>query len=219
MQRLYGIIFRWYPISYGRHVGTPCRFSSTSKPTIQTNDADTSSTPHVKVDPKSVNSTREEEFLGHIPIDSLQISYSCSSGPGGQHVNKSKCMVFLLESVRSQAKSKVEIRFHVPSASWIPDVAKQLILEKEAHRLTKDQYFVISSDRTRKQILNQADCLERIRRMIREYVNSAKKPIPDPETLELIGRRLVAQNESRLREKKSISFTKQQRQKPTLYDL
>ncbi|VDP33541.1 unnamed protein product [Echinostoma caproni] len=127
----------------------------------------------------------------YVVHNSLQISYSYSSGPGGQHVNKTK--------------SKVEIRFHVPSASWIPD---------EAHRITKDQYFVISSDRTRKQILNQADCMERIRRMVRECLNATKKPIVDPDTLEAI----VARNENRLREKKIVSFTKQQRQKPTVHD-
>ncbi|VDP35258.1 unnamed protein product [Schistosoma margrebowiei] len=56
----------------------------------------------------------------------------------------------------------------------------------EANRINKENYFIITSDHTRKQILNQADCLERIRRIIRECVNSLNKPEPSPETLEAI---------------------------------
>ncbi|VDP73821.1 unnamed protein product [Schistosoma curassoni] len=59
-------------------------------------------------------------------------------------------------------------------------------MEREANRINKENYFIITSDHTRKQILNQADCLERIRRIIRECVNSLNKPEPSPETLEAI---------------------------------
>ncbi|KAK4468087.1 hypothetical protein MN116_008258 [Schistosoma mekongi] len=140
----------------------------------------------------------QEVFNGYIPIDELQISYLYSSGPGGQHVNKNK--------------TKVEIRFHVPSATWIPDQVKERFMEREANRINKENYFIITSDHTRKQILNQADCLERIRRIVRECENSLFKPEPNPETLEAIQRRKVKANEERLREKKEKSFTKQLRQ-------
>ncbi|TGZ60443.1 hypothetical protein CRM22_008534 [Opisthorchis felineus] len=145
------------------------------------------------------------EFSGHIPLDDLQFTYSCASGPGGQHVNKTR--------------SKVEVRFHVPSASWIPEPVRARLLEKEAHRITKDSFFIIASDRTRKQVLNQADCLERIRRLIRECVAEINKPPPDPETIELIQKRKAKANESRLIQKKMSSLTKQYRRKPTVYDL
>ncbi|CAH8596157.1 unnamed protein product [Schistosoma guineensis] len=143
-------------------------------------------------------SISQNVFNGYIPIDELQISYAYSSGPGGQHVNRNK--------------TKVEIRFHVPSASWIPDQVKQLFMEREANRINKENYFIITSDHTRKQILNQADCLERIRRIIRECVNSLNKPEPSPETLEAIQSRKVKANEERLRKKKEKSYTKQLRQ-------
>ncbi|KAA3675085.1 peptidyl-tRNA hydrolase ICT1 [Paragonimus westermani] len=137
-----------------------------------------------------------DRFQGFIPLgklfcekhsraqDDLQISYSLSSGPGGQHVNKTH--------------SKVEIRFHIPSASWIPENVRSHLMEKEKHRITKDAFFVISSDRTRKQIMNQADCLERIRRMIRECEAELYKPPPDPETLELVQKRQVILSISRV---------------------
>ncbi|RTG82417.1 peptidyl-tRNA hydrolase ICT1 [Schistosoma bovis] len=118
------------------------------------------------------NSDPNAVFKKPTEPNELQISYAYSSGPGGQHVNRNK--------------TKVEIRFHVPSASWIPDQVKQLFMEREANRINKENYFIITSDHTRKQILNQADCLERIRRIIRECVNSLNKPEPSPETLEAI---------------------------------
>ncbi|VDM01118.1 unnamed protein product, partial [Schistocephalus solidus] len=100
----------------------------------------------------------------------IEISYSNSSGPGGQHVNK--------------AKTKVEIRFHVASASWIPDLLKPVILEKEANRISKDGFLIMQSDKTRQQLLNQADCLERLRRMVRTYLAQINKPEPPADTVE-----------------------------------
>src|SRR5690606_17694183 len=49
-------------------------------------------------------------FSGYIPMDQIQFSYSTSSGPGGQNVNK--------------LNTKVELRFHLDSASWIPEEAR-----------------------------------------------------------------------------------------------
>ena len=41
------------------------------------------------------------------------------------------------------------------------------------NRLTKDGYFIVKSEKTRKAILNQADCLEKIRAYIFE---ASQKP-------------------------------------------
>ncbi len=57
--------------------------------------------------------------------------------------------------------------------------------------MTKDGYFVIQSDKTRQQLLNQADCFERIRRMIRERLHEMNKPETPAETLELHRQRYV----------------------------
>ena len=52
-----------------------------------------------------------DRFNGHIPIKKLDISYSRSSGPGGQHVNTTN--------------TKVTVKLHLPSADWIPEETKQ----------------------------------------------------------------------------------------------
>lgn len=80
----------------------------------------------------------------------------------------------------------MEVRFHVQSASWIPENLKPYIIEKESHRISKDGYFIIHSDKTRQQLLNQADCFERIRRMLRERLQELNKPEPSEEILEQI---------------------------------
>ena len=83
------------------------------------------------------------------------------------------------------ALSGVEIRFHVDSASWIPDWIKprfrdmvgiigydfqraMYLLFKNQTRINRDGYFIIFSDETRHRLLNQAQCLDRIRALIRD---------------------------------------------------
>lgn len=55
-----------------------------------------------------------EKFNGVIPLDKLKITYSRSSGPGGQNVNK--------------VDTKVDLRFHVKTSEWIPQQVRELLL-------------------------------------------------------------------------------------------
>ncbi|BHF83225.1 Peptidyl-tRNA hydrolase ict1, mitochondrial [Sparganum proliferum] len=80
-----------------------------------------------------------------------------------------------------------------------------VILEKESNRISKDGFLIIQSDKTRQQLLNQADCLER--------------PEPSADTVERHQKALLRENEKRLQMKRTISMTKAYRQKPTAYDL
>lgn len=99
---------------------------------------------------------KKKGFSGFIPIESLKIEY-CDS--------ESSTAINRL-SYRPAAKTNVEIRFHVSSANWIPDTLKTKILQREAGNITKDGFLVVRSSKTRLQMLNQADCLDRIRTMI-----------------------------------------------------
>ncbi|EUB59543.1 Immature colon carcinoma transcript 1 protein [Echinococcus granulosus] len=157
-------------------------------------------------DPDSLKpATRKDIFDGFIPLNEIQISYSSASGPGGQHVNKNH--------------TKVQIKFHIASATWIPEHLKPYLLEKESHRITKDGHFIIQSDRTRYQLLNQADCLERIRRMIRERLSEMNKPEVSAETLEKHRQCRIRENEKRLAVKRTDSMTKAYRRRPSQWDL
>ena len=93
-------------------------------------------------------------------LQELSITYSGSSGPGGQNVNKTS--------------TKVDIRFHMESATWLTSEVKAVLSEKMASDLTKDGWIVVKSDRTRSQSLNQADALEKLRGSIREALQPPK---------------------------------------------
>lgn len=54
--------------------------------------------------------------------------------------------------------------------------------------MTKDGYMVVSSEKTRKQILNQADCLAKLRMLIWE--SSVKPHEPTAEELKKLQQRL-----------------------------
>lgn len=56
------------------------------------------------------------KFSGYIPIEELDVTYSRSSGPGGQNVN---CV-----------DTKVDVRFKVEGAKWIPEVVRTRLLEE-----------------------------------------------------------------------------------------
>lgn len=99
----------------------------------------------------------KRSFNGVINIKDLEVTYSTSSGPGGQNLHKTR--------------TKVDVRFKVDDSSacsWLPDDVRQELLRQwtSSGQLTKDGYFVVKSDRTRSQLLNQADALMKLRHAI-----------------------------------------------------
>jgi len=135
-----------------------------------------------------------EKFSGFIPPDALQFRYMRSSGPGGQSVNTSN--------------SKVEVRFNLDEADWIPIWIKKQFMEDQKNRINKKNEFVITSEVTRTQLLNQADCMDRIRHYIREAEVKATPKEIDPEEVERMKKSQAKANERRLVEKKRRSNTK-----------
>ena len=47
---------------------------------------------------------------------------------------------------------------------------------QEADRISKDGYLTVKSDKTRLRLLNQADCLDRIRTMVFDATDDRPKP-------------------------------------------
>ncbi|XP_044253317.1 peptidyl-tRNA hydrolase ICT1, mitochondrial isoform X2 [Tribolium madens] len=143
----------------------------------------------------------DEKFTGYVPIDQLDISYTKSTGPGGQHVNK--------------VNTKVEVRFHVNSATWINDEIKAQMLEKFKNKITKEGFVIFRSELTRSQQLNLADCLEKIRASVRSCIIEDNKP--SEETAEKIRRRLEKATRERLSTKRMRTQTKSNRQAPEVH--
>lgn len=57
----------------------------------------------------------DNTFTGYIPIKKIDFSYSTSSGPGGQNVNR--------------IYTKVTMKINLPKADWIPEDIKKRINE------------------------------------------------------------------------------------------
>ena len=91
-------------------------------------------------------------FNGFIPLQGLNITYSSSTVGGEQ--------------------TKVDIRFHVESATWLTDEVKAKIFANLGTELDRDGWLVATSDRTRTKTLNQADALEKLRTNIRLAVEN-----------------------------------------------
>uniref|UniRef100_A0A8C6SH35 Large ribosomal subunit protein mL62 n=1 Tax=Neogobius melanostomus TaxID=47308 RepID=A0A8C6SH35_9GOBI len=131
----------------------------------------------------------------HIPVERLTVSYSKSSGPGGQHVNK--------------VNTKAEVRFHVHTADWIPEDVKRNMVEKNKNRINKSGELLVTSELSRSQHRNLSDCIQKISDIIAE---ASEKPYePTAEDIALRAARLEKSNKERLKQKKIASNIKQNR--------
>ena len=81
----------------------------------------------------------------------VELTFSRSSGPGGQNVNK--------------VNSKATLRWN-PRTSSLPESTKTRYLHQNANKLTVAGDLVISSDRFRDQKKNVDDCFAKLRALI-----------------------------------------------------
>lgn len=139
---------------------------------------------------------KSEKFNGFIPMNEIEVTYSRSSGPGGQNVN--------------MVNTKVDLRFKFDKVTFIPEEAKKRLMEEYKHRVTKDGYFVIKSELTRYQTLNLADALEKLRTLIRAAETPVKKEL-SPETASSIKKRIEKAKRERLFMKRHRSQVKADR--------
>ncbi|XP_053607442.1 large ribosomal subunit protein mL62 [Plodia interpunctella] len=167
--------------------------SSISLETLYPNSSLKLTTPSFNPDPK-------EKFSGFIPIEKLDITYSASSGPGGQNVNK--------------VHTKVDLRFKLSEADWLHPDIRQKLTELHAKKLTKEGYLIVRSDVTRSQQLNLADCMRKLREMIRDAAVTKKEA--SPETQERIRQRHLKAARMRVAIKREESLKRAMRQPPVL---
>ncbi|XP_077019891.1 large ribosomal subunit protein mL62 isoform X1 [Tamandua tetradactyla] len=130
-----------------------------------------------------------------IPIDRLTISYCRSSGPGGQNVNK--------------VNSKAEVRFHLASADWIAEPVRQKMAMMHKNKINRSGELILTSEYSRYQFRNLADCLQKIRDMIAEASQTPKEPSKEDAVLRRI--RVENMNRERLRQKRIHSAIKTSR--------
>ncbi|KAI8901233.1 hypothetical protein BC833DRAFT_646334 [Globomyces pollinis-pini] len=89
-----------------------------------------------------------------IRSEDLNITYSRSSGPGGQNVNK--------------INSKVDIKFPIAKVQWLPAVIKTELRKKFPNKVNRRDEYMVNSDQFRTQKQNFEDCLTKLYQDINE---------------------------------------------------
>ena len=124
-----------------------------------------------------------------IPLSEIKLTASRSSGPGGQHVNKTN--------------TKITLSWSIVNNQTLPRHVHERLMIKVSKRISEEGNFVMQSDRFRSQKQNRDDCLARFRAIL---VNAAKIPKARKKT-----KPSRASKERRLRDKKKRSELKNQR--------
>jgi len=121
--------------------------------------------------------------------DELELSFTRSSGPGGQHANTSS--------------TRVELRFDVAGSAALNDEQKERIRERLASRLTEDGVLILSGSQHRSQTRNREAVLARFRTLLAEAL--APPPPPRrPTRPTAAARRRRAEQKRRASERKSL---------------
>ena len=124
-----------------------------------------------------------------IPLSELRFRFSTSSGPGGQHANRSATRVTLL--------------FDVAASPSLDDVTRTRLLEKLAHRVDKQGVLRIQVQDTRSQKQNRAIAQSRFMTSLSQALIENKERIKSKMS--------KATAKKRLAEKKKLSRRKQER--------
>jgi ribosome-associated protein len=101
----------------------------------------------------------------HLPDDALSFSFSRSSGPGGQNVNK--------------VNSRATLRVSVEALRQVLPADAVHRLKTIAARYVTEEGLSISAEESRSQIANRRACLERLREVV---VAALKRPKPRRKT-------------------------------------
>jgi ribosome-associated protein len=127
-----------------------------------------------------------------IPLREFHFTFSRSSGPGGQNVNK--------------LNTKATLRWPVVRSASLPEDVRRRFMARFSRRTSGDGDLLITSQRFRDQGRNVADCLSKLRAMLAEVAiapKSRKRTKPSK-----------AARRRRLRDKREQSIKKQRRLRP-----
>ena len=129
--------------------------------------------------------------------DDVQVKFVRSGGAGGQNVNK--------------VSTKADIRLNVYDAEWIPEEAREALLEMEANRINNAGELVVASEKTRTQKGNLEDALRKMQKLIEKAVDRVQPKEPNVEKQKRMKKILAKARERKKVDKKRASEKKASR--------
>lgn len=111
----------------------------------------------------------------------LTESFTTSSGPGGQNVNK--------------VATAVELRFEAERSPSLPDAVKRRLKRIAGRKWTQEGALILQVQDTRSQARNREIARERLKEMIEKALIVPKRRIPTKPSRNAIKRRLEAKTQ------------------------
>lgn len=101
--------------------------------------------------------------ITHLPDLTSEFTFktSRSSGPGGQHVNKTD--------------SRVELRFNPQKSELLSDDQKEILHQKLSSQLTSDGDLIVVCQQERSQYKNKALAIEKLYELLHKALRPVKK--------------------------------------------
>ena len=130
-----------------------------------------------------------------IPGDEVELTFSPSGGPGGQHANK--------------ASTRAELAWNVATSRALGPRQRERIRGALRTRIDSSGTLRLTSDTYRSQLRNREDVIERLQREVAAALKPIKKRRPTAPTR--------ASKERRLEQKKRRSETKRLRRGPETF--
>ena len=127
-----------------------------------------------------------------IPPTELHLQFSRSSGPGGQHVNRTA--------------SQVELTFDVLHSPSLNEAQRARVLSKLKSYIDTRGILHLTSQTTRSQHRNRAEVVERFATLLQRALHVSKRRIPTKPSAAAEARRLAGKQRTR--------EIKQQRRRP-----
>ncbi|HAM99417.1 MAG TPA: aminoacyl-tRNA hydrolase [Marinilabiliales bacterium] len=125
-------------------------------------------------------------------MDELEFSASRSSGPGGQHVNKTN--------------SKVELRFRLMESKVLTEEQIRQLAKKLGNQLTLEGEILVTCQTSRSQIKNKEEVIEKFLELVEKALKPRIKRVPTKPSRTSVLKRLDT--------KKQLSQKKNLRKKP-----